>query len=67
DHDCEQTKPETLPRRTMWRYLLVSLAYHVSRGFPRWLSALPYFGSRIRSFVRGQRIETRTAVDASTD
>ncbi len=66
EHDCEQAKPEALPRLTMWRYLLVSLAYHVSRGFPRWLSALPYFGSRIRSFIRGRRIDTKAAVDAST-
>ncbi len=65
-HDCEQTKPEALPQLTMWRYLMVSLAYHVSRSFPRWLSALPYFGSRIRSFIRGRRIDTNSAVDAST-
>ena len=58
-------KPEVVPRLTMWRYLLASVAYHVSRSFPRWLSALPHFGARIRSFVRGRRIDTKHAVDAS--
>ena len=65
EHDCEQLKPDVLPRLTMWRYITGSLAYHVSRGFPRWLRVLPYSGSRIRSFVRGQRIDTTTAFDAS--
>jgi cardiolipin synthase A/B len=65
EHDCEQLKPDVLPRLTMWRYLTGSLAYHVSRGFPRWLRVLPYSGARIRSFVRGQRIDTPTALDAS--
>lgn len=65
--DCEQARPESLPRQTMWRYLLVSLAYHVVRGFPRWLNALPHFGWRIRSFVRGRSLDTRAAVDASTN
>jgi hypothetical protein len=51
----------------MWRYLLASLAYHVSRGFPRWLSALPHFGLRIRSFVRGRSIETKAAVETATN
>lgn len=58
EHDCERTKHDALPRLTMWRYLLVSLAYHITRGFPRWLSALPHFGWRIRSFVRGRRVDT---------
>ena len=65
EHDCEQLKPDALPRLTMWRYITGSLAYHVSRWFPRWLLVLPYSGSRIRSFVRGQRIDTTTAFDAS--
>ena len=64
DNDCTQLKPDMLPRLTMWRYLMVSLAYHISRGFPRWLR-LPYSGARIHSFVRGQRIDTKTAFDAS--
>ncbi len=64
DNDCRQLKPHVLPRLTMWRYLMVSLAYHISRGFPRWLR-LPYSGARIRSFVRGQCIDTKTAFDAS--
>ena len=67
EHDCEQLKPDVLPRLTMWRYLTGALAYHVSRGFPRWLLVLPYSGARIRSFVRGQRIDTKTAFDASAD
>ena len=66
EHECEPTKPESLPKRTMWRYLLASLAYHVTRGFQRWLSALPHFGWRIRSFVRGRRVDTKAAIDAST-
>jgi cardiolipin synthase len=64
EHDCERLNRAVLPRRTMWRYLAVVLAYHVSRGFPRWLRVLSHSGSRIRSFVRGERIDTRTAVDA---
>ena len=67
EHDCERTKLEGLPPATMWRYLLASLAYHVSRGFPRWLSALPHFGLRIRSFVRGRSIETKAAVQTATN
>ncbi len=67
EHDCEQLKPDVLPRLTMWRYITGSLAYHVSRGFPRWLRVLPYSGSRVRSFVRGQRIDTTTAFDASAN
>jgi cardiolipin synthase A/B len=66
EHECEPTRPEVVPRLTMWRYLLASVAYHVSRRFPRWLSALPHFGTRIRSFARGRRIDTKDAVDAST-
>ena len=65
EHECEPTRPEVVPRLTMWRYLLGAVAYHVSRSFPRWLSALPHFGARIRSFVRGRRIDTKHAVDAS--
>jgi cardiolipin synthase len=64
-HDCEQPKSDSLPQLTMWRYITGSLAYHVSRGFPRWLRVLPYSGSRVRSFVRGQHIDTTTAFDAS--
>ena len=67
EHDCEQLKPDVLPRLTMWRYITGFLAYHISRGFPRWLHVLPYSGSRIRSFVRGQRIDTTTAFDASAN
>ena len=66
EHECEPTRPEVVPRLTMWRYLLGAVAYHVSRSFPRWLSALPHFGARIRSFVRGRRIDTKDTVDAST-
>lgn len=65
ENDCKQLKLDVLPRLTMWRYLMVSLAYHISRGFPRWLRVLPYSGARIRSFVRGQWIDTKTAFDAS--
>jgi cardiolipin synthase len=64
ENDCEPLKRH-VPRLTMWRYLMVSLAYHISRGFPRWLRVLPYSGARIRSFVRGQCIDTKTAFDAS--
>ncbi|MEO8187516.1 MAG: cardiolipin synthase ClsB [Burkholderiaceae bacterium] len=68
EHDCEQLKLDVASRRlTMWRYLMGSLAYHVSRGFPRWLRVLPYSGARIRSFVRGRRIDTTTAFDASAN
>ena len=67
EHDCEQLKPDVLPRLTMWRYITGSVAYHVSRGFPRWLRVLPYSGTRVRSFVRGQRIDTTTAFDASAN
>ena len=65
ENDCRQLKPHVLPRLTMWRYLMVSLAYHISRGFPRWLHVLPNSGARIRSFVRGQCVDTKTAFDAS--
>ena len=65
ENDCQQLKPHVLPRLTMWRYLMVSLAYHISRGFPRWLHVLPYSAARIRSFVRGQCVDTKTAFDAS--
>ena len=65
DNDCEQLKPHGLPRLTMWRYLMVSLAYHISRGYPRWLRVLPHSAARIRSFVRDQCIDTKTAFDAS--
>ena len=64
EHDCRQLKPDVLPRLTMWRYFMVSLAYHISRGFPRWLR-LPHSSARIRSFVRGGFIDTKTAFDAS--
>jgi cardiolipin synthase A/B len=64
EHDCERLSPAVLPRLTMWRNLIVSLAYHISRGFPRWLR-LPYSGSRVRSFVGGQRVDTWTGFDAS--
>jgi len=67
DHDCEQLNPDVLPRLTMWRYITGSVAYHVSRGFPRWLRALSYSGSKVRSFVRGQQIDTATAFDASAN
>jgi len=67
ENDCEQLKPGVLPGLTMWRYLMVSLAYHISRGFPRWLRVLPYSGARIRSFVRGQCIDTKAAFDASAN
>jgi cardiolipin synthase A/B len=67
EHDCEQLKPDVLPRLTMWRYITGSLAYHVSRGFPRWLRVLPYSGSRVRTFVRGEHIDTTTAFDASAN
>ena len=66
ENDCKQLKPHVLPRLTMWRYLMVSLAYHISRGFPRWLRVLPSSAARIRTFVRGQCIDTKTAFDAST-
>lgn len=66
EHDCERTKLDGPPRLTMWRYLLGWFAYHVSRGYPRWLSALPHFGLRIRSFVRGRRIDTKAAVQTAT-
>jgi len=64
ENDCRQLKPDVLPRLTMWRYLMVSLAYHISRGFPRWLR-LPHPSARIRSFLRGGFIDTKTAFDAS--
>lgn len=67
EHDCERLNHAVLPRRTMWRYLAGALAYHVSRRFPRWLRALSYSGSRIRSFVRGEQIETRTAFDTRSN
>jgi cardiolipin synthase A/B len=67
EHECEQLKTDVLPRLTMWRYITGFLAYHISRGFPRWLRLLPYSGSRVRSFVRGQYIDTTTAFDASAD
>ena len=58
EHDCEQ--PESnLPRLTMWRYIAGFLAYHISRGFPRWFRLLPYSRARIRSFVRGRSIDTK--------
>jgi cardiolipin synthase len=65
ENDCNQLKPEVLPGLTMWRYLMVSLAYHISRGFPRWLRVLPASAARIRSFIRDQCIDTKTAFDAS--
>lgn len=64
ENDCRQLKPDVLPRLTMWRYVMVTLAYHISRGFPRWLQ-LPHSSARIRSFVRGGIIDTKTAFDAS--
>jgi cardiolipin synthase len=64
DNDCRQLKRDVLPHLTMWRYLMVSLAYHISRGFPRWLR-LPHSSARIRSFLRGRFIDTKTAFDAS--
>ena len=64
ENDCRRLKPDVLPRLTMWRYLMVSLAYHISRGFPRWLR-LPHSSARIRSFLRGGVIDTKTAFDAS--
>ena len=33
EHECEPTRPEVVPRLTMWRYLLGAVAYHVSRSF----------------------------------
>ena len=65
EHDCQQLKPDVLPPLTKWRYLMVSLAYHISRGFPRWLRVLPYSGAKIRSFIRDSWFDTKTAFDAS--
>jgi cardiolipin synthase len=65
EHDCQPTISDAARGMTMWRYLLGMLAYHVSRGFPRWLGAIPHFGSRIRSFVRGRKIDTTATVDAA--
>jgi cardiolipin synthase A/B len=64
DHDCERLGYDVLPRLTMWRYLMEALAYHIARGFPRWLR-LSYTSSRIHSFVRAHQIDTRTGFDAS--
>jgi cardiolipin synthase A/B len=64
DHDCERLSYDVLPRLTMWRYLMQALAYHVARGFPRWLR-LSYSSSRIHSFVRAHQVDTRTGFDAS--
>lgn len=64
ENDCEQLSRHVLPRLTMWRYLIVTLAYRVSRGFPRWLR-LPYAGALIRSFVGRESFDTRTGFDAS--
>jgi cardiolipin synthase len=58
EHDCERRESEA-PRLTMWRYITGFLAYHISRGFPRWFRLLPYSRARIRSFVRGQSIDTK--------
>ena len=67
EHDCEQLKAHGLPRLTMWRYIAGFFAYHISRGFPRWLRLLPYSRVRVRSFVGGQQIDTMTAFEASAD
>lgn len=64
ENDCRQLQRDVLPHLTMWRYFMVSLAYHISRGFPRWLR-LPHSSARIRSFLRGGFIDTKTAFDAS--
>lgn len=65
EHDCERLNADALPRLTLWRYLAGAFAYHVARHFPRWLRGLPHSPSRIRSFIRGQCVDTETAFDAS--
>jgi len=62
--DCQRITSNAAAGMTMWRYLLGMLAYHVTRGFPRWLGAIPHFGARVRSFIRDSKIETTAAVDA---
>jgi cardiolipin synthase A/B len=55
---CRLIRPDNLPRRTGWRYLLSALGYHVARRFPSWLQRLPGGVPRIRSFDPERGVET---------
>lgn len=58
-HHCRAVSHDALPQRTMWRYLVGALAYHVVRGFPSWLARLPQHGPNLRSYERGRVFERR--------
>lgn len=65
ERDSRLVVYESLPEHTMWRYALGALAYHVARGFPAWLAWLPHRGPRLRSFVRGNVLDTPTVTESA--
>jgi cardiolipin synthase len=50
--DCHQLQPgQVLSRRTWWRVLLDTLAYHLTRRFPAWAGYLPAHSAPLKLAV----------------
>lgn len=50
--DCHQLQPDqVLSRRTWWRVLLDTLAYHLTRRFPAWAGYLPAHSAPLKLAV----------------
>ena len=53
--DCRQLeKDEVAARHAGWRLLLDTLAYHVTRHFPRWAGLLPAHAARLKPVAPAQ-------------
>ena len=62
---CTAIDPSQIPRPNMWRYWLGALGFHVSRGFPRWLSGLQPAQVRLRTYTAGRVVDTAAPVPTS--
>jgi cardiolipin synthase A/B len=60
---CQAIDTRGLPQRTMWRYWLGALSFHVSRGFPRWLHGLQHGEMRLRTYAGNQVIDSSAPAD----
>lgn len=59
---CRVIDAKQVPKPNMWRYWLSALSYHVSRGFPHWLSRLQPAEVRLRTYTADQVIDSAAAV-----
>lgn len=56
DH-CHRVCLDQIPKPNMWRYWLGALGFHISRGFPRWLSGLRPAKVRLRTYAATEVID----------